>query len=114
MQGKALIFITSQTSATSEWVICYLQYVDVIFQDLEKLSKLLISAYLWPCIFRCRGLDLRVIKHEAEYYGITPLGMYTVSSYKLSFFKNKKTIVKSYEKITLGNTLWLYETFWKG
>lgn len=26
-------------------------------------------------MFYCRGLDLRVIKHEAEYYGITPLGM---------------------------------------
>jgi len=27
-------------------------------------------------IYSCfRGLDLRVIKHEAEYYGITPLGM---------------------------------------
>ena len=48
-------------------------------------------------------LDLRVIKHEAEYYGITPLGMYIVRSYKLGFFL-KKTIVKSYEKITLGNT----------
>ena len=39
MRGNALIFITSQTSAMSEWVICYLQYADVIFQDLEKTVK---------------------------------------------------------------------------
>ena len=33
------------------------------------------KSYPHLCNLHCRGLDLRVIKHEAEYYGITPLGM---------------------------------------
>ena len=65
-------------------------YIFTVFNDIaisfQNWQPAAVNIFYVICIY-CRGVDLRSLKHEAEFYGISPLGKIVIRIVILCLYK---------------------------